>query len=610
MIRRVAVTAALAAVLLGHAAQVDAHAELVASTPGAGERVAQSPAELRLVFSEPLDPHYSSLDVIGPTGGSLAAGIGRLDAADAHVLVAPLPSLADGVYTIVWRALSAADGHAEQGAFSFGVGPGEALGAAGPDAGGGVTGDAHAESHGGGGEIQATFLLDAGVLLSFGLMVIAWVVLEPLPAGVPSAVIVGAGIALLAAGAGAGLSILVAAGGVSADPVEYALRTRPGLLLLGRALAGFAGGIVVIVLTRLRRGGIGGEVAMFAAATVLALTALSGHAAAFTSPAPILADAVHVGAAGTWMAGLVVLASFATVRRGDAEALRAIVPRFSALALVSVALVALTGLYSAWIETGDFTAFDDPYVRTLAIKSALALAAFAVGAANLLSDPAGSRLGGLGRRVGVEAGLAFVVVVATAALTTGAPAVDGRAIPLAAAEPAPASGSAGDMPVSLAVAPGRPGPNRFVGSVGGSMPEGTTARLMLDRLDAPAAPIEQPLVRGDAGYAADVGGFPADSRWDAVLVVSSADGAELARRRFVFGIGTGGLTEGRATLPIDPAVTAAILLFALGLLATVFAFAGGCLPRVEPRTGRLALLVGGPLGAALGAAMLLVGPGV
>jgi copper transport protein len=623
MVRHLVAALALVSVALPLALSLaaptaEAHARLVASTPGAGERVAEAPKELRLVFSEPLDAGYTTADVIGPTGRPVATGIGQPDPSDARTLVAPLPPLPDGVYTVRWRTLSAADGHAEEGSFSFGVGEGGAIGAGGGAVGaaGGAGGD-QAEAHGGSGEVQATFLLDLGVLLAFGLMVIAWTVLEPFGGSIPRPVVIGAGLALLAVAAGAALSILIAAAGVSADPVQYAIRTRPGLLLLGRAAIGLAGGLVVLGLAFVRRTATAGDVAMFGGSAALALTALSGHAAAFGSPAPILADAVHLGAAGTWLAGLVVLAALATVRRADAPSLRAIVPRFSALALVSVALIVLTGTYAAWLETRDFTALDDPYVRTLAVKVAVALVAFAVGAANFATDPAGRRFGGLGRRVGVEAGLAIVVVVVTASLTNGAPASGGRPVPLAEA-PAAVGQASFEFGPTLAISPGRAGPNRFVVEVegvrsdgGGSGGDVAGVRLTLDRLDAPAAPVDQSLAPSvDGTWSADVGALPADSRWDAAVVASGSGGQQLARSRFVFGLGSDGLTEGRAEPPVDPAIAAALLLLGLGLLATVFAVAGGRLPRVEPRTGRLALLLGGPLGAALGVAMLLLGPGV
>ena len=110
-------------VTIGPAAQVAlAHSQLLSSTPGSGEIVATSPAELRLVFSEPLDPRFSTADVLNGAGQPVVDHAGSPDPTDATVLVVPLPLLANGAYTVNWRALSAADGHATSGFISFGVG--------------------------------------------------------------------------------------------------------------------------------------------------------------------------------------------------------------------------------------------------------------------------------------------------------------------------------------------------------------------------------------------------------------------------------------------------------------------------------------------------------
>ena len=93
--RRVALTLAAAAVvlLLGPVAAgpglgrtigfvVVAHSQLVSSSPGAGETVAVAPTEIRLVFSEPIEPRYTSLDLLDPVGRAILVGAGAPDPAD------------------------------------------------------------------------------------------------------------------------------------------------------------------------------------------------------------------------------------------------------------------------------------------------------------------------------------------------------------------------------------------------------------------------------------------------------------------------------------------------------------------------------------------------
>ena len=55
---------------------------------------------------------------------SCSKGAGRPDPADPRMLVAAAPSMPDGSYSVTWRSLSAADGHTAEGFFTFAVGGG------------------------------------------------------------------------------------------------------------------------------------------------------------------------------------------------------------------------------------------------------------------------------------------------------------------------------------------------------------------------------------------------------------------------------------------------------------------------------------------------------
>ena len=121
-----------------------------------------------------------------------------------------------------------------------------------------------------------------------------------------------------------------------------------------------------------------------AGAAELVLIALMGHSAAFSPPIPLAVDIVHLGAAGVWISGLAALALLTGFGSGPVRAeLRDIVPRFSALALASGGLLAATGVYAAWLNTHDFTSIGTPYSLNLAVKVAVVIAAFALGAFNL-----------------------------------------------------------------------------------------------------------------------------------------------------------------------------------------------------------------------------------
>lgn len=108
------------------------HALLVASRPDAGARVLRAPAQIEMIFSEPLERAFSSVAVYDAGGASRDNRDVRVDAGDATRLTVSLRALSNGVYTVVWHAVSAIDGHVEEGRYSFIVG---GAGAAGQGAG-------------------------------------------------------------------------------------------------------------------------------------------------------------------------------------------------------------------------------------------------------------------------------------------------------------------------------------------------------------------------------------------------------------------------------------------------------------------------------------------
>lgn len=609
------------ALLLG-AAPAAAHAELLTSEPADGAVLAQPPAELRLVFSEAIEKGLSSVDILDATGTAILRNAGAPDPKDPATLVARLPALGAGTYTVEWRTTSTDDGHSASGSFAFSI-VAPASASAGPSAspalptvspgppvagasGGQPTGGAHAAA-----EDEAKALLYLGFMLAFGLALLSWAVLERLPGGAPRGAIVALGIALLVGGAGSLLliatSVTAPGTAIHADPIGYATETRPGLLLLVRSAAGILGGVAVLALARLGRRGRAGDVGAFAATAALVLTSISGHAAAFDSPGPVAADAVHLGAASVWLAGLVVLSApvlSASALAGAEKrtSLWSLVPRLSAIFLVAVALLALTGVYAAWLETRDFTALPDLYSQTLAVKVVIALVAFAVGALNYIdASRLGDHPGGLGARVRLEALLAMSVVVVTAALSTGVPAASHLGIELA-----PGAGTTPD-PIALELTPGRPGPNRAIVRLPGA-PSGVSAALDLVPITGTGAPLAADLRPApDGTYVADLGTLEPDSAWAASVVVTALAGGQ-ATRTFTFALDRETVSAGRATPPLDPTLVIAVLLTGLGAVAVVAGLARRRLPLVSPAESRIALLAGGAVGLGLGILLLVGGP--
>jgi len=120
MRRLVLAAALLAALALPAGAQ--AHAFLDHAVPAVGGKVHGQPAEVRLQFSQPLEPAFSTVRVLDRNGRQIDRKDKRLDPADASVLRVSLPPLAPGVYRVLWRVLSA-DTHVTAGDFSFEVAP-------------------------------------------------------------------------------------------------------------------------------------------------------------------------------------------------------------------------------------------------------------------------------------------------------------------------------------------------------------------------------------------------------------------------------------------------------------------------------------------------------
>ena len=106
------------AVLLWGAAGAGAHAFLERADPRVGSTVRNPPAQVRLWFTESLEPAFSSVLVVNETGQRVDKGDGQVDPANLTLLRISLPSLPPGTYKVIWRVLSV-DSHVTEGDFTF-----------------------------------------------------------------------------------------------------------------------------------------------------------------------------------------------------------------------------------------------------------------------------------------------------------------------------------------------------------------------------------------------------------------------------------------------------------------------------------------------------------
>ena len=115
--------ALVAAALLAAVLTAAAHASLERAEPRPGSRLKTPPAEVKLWFTEKLEPAFSRLRVQDAHGQRVDRADGRVDDADQKLIRATVAPLTPGTYRVVWRVLSV-DSHVTEGEFTFRIEPG------------------------------------------------------------------------------------------------------------------------------------------------------------------------------------------------------------------------------------------------------------------------------------------------------------------------------------------------------------------------------------------------------------------------------------------------------------------------------------------------------
>jgi len=97
---------------------------LIRSIPAVDERLAESPPQVTLWFSDELVTRESTLKVFNEDGQQVDSGDGYVDLNDPdHAsMIVILPPLPEGVYTVRWRAVSIDDGDVAEDEFDFIIG--------------------------------------------------------------------------------------------------------------------------------------------------------------------------------------------------------------------------------------------------------------------------------------------------------------------------------------------------------------------------------------------------------------------------------------------------------------------------------------------------------
>jgi methionine-rich copper-binding protein CopC len=115
---RLSITCAVAlAMLPASSGAALAHAALHHASPEAGSTVAEVPREVSLLFTDTLEPAFSSADVTDSSGARVDQGKAEVSG---NTIRIGLRTLSPGSYRVHWRAVST-DTHKAEGNFTFSV---------------------------------------------------------------------------------------------------------------------------------------------------------------------------------------------------------------------------------------------------------------------------------------------------------------------------------------------------------------------------------------------------------------------------------------------------------------------------------------------------------
>ena len=99
-----------------------AHAFLDHAAPAVGSQIHNSPAEVRIWFTEKLEPALSRIQVFNAAASEVDKRNVHIDASNPALLEVALPPLRPGKYKVTWRVVSV-DTHVTTGEFTFEITP-------------------------------------------------------------------------------------------------------------------------------------------------------------------------------------------------------------------------------------------------------------------------------------------------------------------------------------------------------------------------------------------------------------------------------------------------------------------------------------------------------
>jgi copper resistance protein C len=100
-----------------------AHAEYVNSTPAQNAILHQAPTTISILFSEDVNPAGSTILVYNVNGKQVNTASAQVDRSNLKTMAVPMQGDGSELYVVLWRTVSAVEGHHDSGSFRFFVNP-------------------------------------------------------------------------------------------------------------------------------------------------------------------------------------------------------------------------------------------------------------------------------------------------------------------------------------------------------------------------------------------------------------------------------------------------------------------------------------------------------
>jgi copper transport protein len=397
-VARVALLALLAGAILP--ATASAHATIVETTPADQQVLKTEPREVTLKWSEAVDLGAHAVKLLDSSGAEVKTAPAKRGPGGAATAVLELPpGLAHGTYVVAWRVVSS-DSHPVSGAFSFSIGsPSQVV----FQPGGSSSATVRTIDWFGRG------LAFLGLALALGGAVVVFALWPGGAANARGRQLVWGGVGVLLLGSVVVLLMqgpYASGGSVTSafSSLSFSLGTRFGHAIVARIVLAVA---FLVLLVR----GLRVPAVLCGVALIFTWTLVDHSRTGVQTWLGVPVASVHLLAMALWFGGLiVVLACGAT----------APVARFSRLALVCFSVLAASGVYLAYRQSGELGALPGTVFGRLLLVKAGAVAAIA--ALAFFSRRAVLRGGTPRRTVVGETFLGVATLAVTAALVNTAPA--------------------------------------------------------------------------------------------------------------------------------------------------------------------------------------------